>query len=115
MCPNQQTVVVYRNELVERTTAGRVEFAPLPSIVWLILPDSDSIIDIIKKNLRRTQWLFLGILDHTLNYDGQFEFLLICSPNYEATWKPRCNEPKTKFQSILLVSVGQYRTSTNDY
>lgn len=63
---NQHIVVIQQKDLFERIKADTVAFAPLPTGIILIPPQSASAVDIQDKNLQRTPCLFHVILDHYL-------------------------------------------------
>lgn len=58
-----------------------------------MLPESGSVSN-IQKHLVGTPWSFHGILDHSLNDDGQLEFLSKWDRKFQATWETRNNVPK---------------------
>ena len=92
---NRTTVVIKRDDVVERVAADRVTPAPTPeSDAPMSYPESATAEDMAEKNLEGGTWLVDSLDDHRKTRRGKLEFLVRWSGPYEPTWEPRANLPE---------------------
>ena len=90
---DERTVVVKRNQDVERINAERITYAPPPENA----PPTEAFASTSKeidKNTERSTYVFDRILEHRITSDGTLEFLLKWYGYTEKTWEPRQNIPE---------------------
>ena len=89
---DERTVMIQRDEVVERVAIDRVAPAPAPeSEAPVDYPEAPTARDMQEKNIEGETWLIESLDDHRKVARGKLEFLVRWAGPYERTWKPRAN------------------------
>ena len=90
---NERTVVIERNQDVERINADRITYAPPPENAPP--PEGFALTtDDINKNTRGPTYVVERLLEHSVKSDGTLEFLAKWYGYMEETWEPRRKIPE---------------------